>query len=126
MVRMRSPVRSRQLAYHLILLWQDFFLFQKYLDMKVFCDRIDNGNRNEHGYDTLQKDKAFLDAEASRKAFLFCCVSLTPLYLNEIEHGYDTLQKDKVFLDARASSSAFLFCCVSLTPLYLNEIEHGL
>ena len=126
MVRMRSPVRSRQLAYHLILLWQDFFLFQKYLDMKVFCDRIDNGNRNEHGYDTLQKDKAFLDAEASSSAFLFCCVSLTPLYLNEIEHGYDTLQKDKVFLDARASSSAFLFCCVSHTPLYLNEIEHGL
>ena len=83
MVRMRSPVRSRQLAYHLILLWQDFFLFQKCLDMKVVCDKIDNGNRNEHGYDTLQKDKAFLDAEASSSAFLFCCVSLTPLYLNE-------------------------------------------
>ena len=66
---------------------EPFFLFQKYLDMKVFCDRIDNGNRNEHGYDTLQKDKAFLDAEASSSAFLFCCVSLTPLYLNEIEHG---------------------------------------
>ena len=38
-----------------------FFLFQKYLDMKVFCDKIDNGNRNEHW--------------------------LTPLYLNENEHG---------------------------------------
>ena len=39
---------------------------------------------------------------------IFCCVSLTPLYLNEIEHGYDTLQKDKAFLDAEASSSIFV------------------
>ena len=67
MVRMRSPVRSRQLAYHLILLWQDFFLFQKCLDMKVVCDKIDNGNRNEHW--------------------------LTPLYLNENEHGLWAVQK---------------------------------
>lgn len=63
--------------------------------MKVFYGRIDNSNRNEHwqmplylneiehGYDTLQKDKVFLDALASLSAFLFCCVSLTPLYLNE-------------------------------------------
>ena len=26
-----------------------FFLFQKYLDRKVVCDRIDNSNRIEHG-----------------------------------------------------------------------------
>ena len=35
----------------------------------------------EHGYDTVQKDKDCLDAGASSSAFLFCGVSLMPLYL---------------------------------------------
>ena len=69
MVRMRSPVRSRQLAYHLILLWQDFFLFQKYLDTKVFYGRIDNGNRNEHGLWAVQKWWAFSFAGIFRPSF---------------------------------------------------------
>ncbi|HFU4097258.1 TPA: hypothetical protein ACGPAD_001598 [Streptococcus suis] len=37
------------------------------------------GTLIEHGYDTLQKDKDFLDAKASASAFLFCYVSLNAL-----------------------------------------------
>ncbi|HFI0613452.1 TPA: hypothetical protein ACGO8E_002136 [Streptococcus suis] len=37
------------------------------------------GTLIEHGYDTLPKDKDFLDAKASASAFLFCCVSLNTL-----------------------------------------------
>ncbi|WP_141666815.1 hypothetical protein [Streptococcus suis] len=37
------------------------------------------GTLVEHGYDTLQKDKDFLDAKASASAFLFCFVSLNAL-----------------------------------------------
>ncbi len=35
----------------------------------------------EHGYDTVQIDKDFLDAKASSSAFLICFVLHTPLYL---------------------------------------------
>ncbi len=50
--------------------------------MMSYFSNHHTGTLVEHGYDTLQKDKDFLDAKASAFAFLFSLCPLRPLYLD--------------------------------------------